>query len=64
MEKIIVIFVILILIAFLVFYIKSNFEVEDILTYPYFEADKKTKMNIQLIKNPDKDIKLEPYGCF
>lgn len=64
MEKVIIIFVILILMLILIFYMKSNFEVEDILTYPYFDADKKTKQNIMMIKNPDSDIKLEPYGCF
>jgi hypothetical protein len=38
--------------------------VSDVLTYTETSSDAYTKKKIKLITNPDKDIKLQPLGCF
>ena len=62
------ILLLLIFILFLVYVcsVHLNFTADtaDILRYSETEADLKFKNKVQLIRNPDQDIKLEPLGCY
>jgi len=63
---IILFFIIIILLSLIITNGSSSFteNVSDILTYHETSNDIATKKRIKSISNPDRDIKLQPLGCF
>ena len=60
---------VILLIAILIYFYYKNEKftaesVDDILSYTGGSSDLLTKQQIELIKDPIKEIRLDPYGCF